>query len=48
MHLYTAVGVYTVSLQVTDSLGCTATYVRPAAVTVESGVSYIYLPLIVK
>jgi peptide/nickel transport system substrate-binding protein len=46
-HLYTAVGLYTVSLQVTDNLGYTATYTQVAAVTVDSGTRYLYLPLIV-
>jgi uncharacterized repeat protein (TIGR01451 family) len=47
-HTYTAVGVYTVSLQVTDAIGHTAIYTLPEAVTVNSDTAYIYLPLIVR
>jgi PKD repeat protein len=48
LHHYTAAGAYTVSLSVTDSAGHTAAVVTIAAVTVESGMTYVYLPLIKK
>ena len=48
VHLYTAAGIYTVSLSVTDSAGHEAAVVTIAAVTVESGMTYVYLPLIKK
>lgn len=46
--VYTAVGVYSVTLQVTDSVGYTAVYTAMNAVIVSPDTNYLYLPLIVK
>lgn len=47
-HTYTAVGVYDVSLQVTDNVGHTAVYTVPDAITANAGISVVYLPIIRK
>jgi len=51
-HQYTTVGIYTVTLSITDSLGYTDTHTASNAVTVSPGNIFapwqVYLPLVIK